>query len=377
MFIGLSSIFPWEGLMMRRLSRRGFTLIELLVVIAIIAVLIGLLLPAVQKVREAAARMSCSNNLHQIALASMNFESSYGRLPPGGCNSPNAKNVNPGAVLANGGPFTGALAFLLPYIEQNNIYTQLPGNYWDLTGTAGAWAYNTPPFSTDTNLTGFLPVCNAQIKTYVCPSDNAQGASLPTDTSGGIVDFGELPYSGATYIDYVLNTPGFGADLGAANYIANGGMQQTLTVNPDAAKFVGPYMVNTKTKLTDITDGTSNTFSFGETIGGNVPPAARTFRYSWMGAAGMGGYLCTDPIFTGQTPPPTGAPNGAFMYNSNHTGVVQFAMCDGSVRGVRKGIPRYPNATDITNGVKPQASSLAFVELCGMKDGLVIDNSQF
>jgi len=355
--------------MMRRLNRRGFTLIELLVVIAIIAVLIGLLLPAVQKVREAAARMSCGNNLHQISLASMNFESSYGRLPPGGVNSPNAKNVNPGAVLANGGSFVGALAFLLPYMEQNNIYNQLPGNYFDLNGTAGAWAYNTPPFSTDTNSTGFLPICNAQIKAYVCPSDNAQNASLPSDTSGGIIDFGELAYAGATYIDYVLNTPGFGAELGAANYIANGGLQQTLTVNPDAPKFIGPYMTNTKTKLTDISDGTSNTISFGETLGGNIPPSPRTFRYSWMGAAAMGGYLGTDQTIA--------LTNGAFMYNSNHTGVVQFAMCDGSVRGIRKGIPRYPTAANIIAGVKPDPAALAFAEMCGMKDGLVIDNSQF
>jgi len=324
--------------------------------------------------------MSCQNNLHQIALASMNFESSYGRLPPGGCNSPNAKNVNPGAVLANGGPFTGPLAFMLPYMEQNNIYASLPGNYFDLVGTGGAWAYNTPPFSTDQNSTGFLPVCNAQVKSYVCPSDNAQDVSLPDPAalSGGPVDYGTLIYSGNIYIDFVLATPGFGKELGATNYVANGGMQATLTANPDAPKFLGPYMTNTKTKLTEITDGTSNTISFGETLGGNAPPSIRTFRYTWMGSAMMPGYLATDKIFTGETPSSAGGvPNGAFMYGSNHSGVVQFAMCDGSVRGIRKGIPRYPSAGNITAGVKPDPGALAFVELCGMKDGLVIDNSQF
>jgi prepilin-type N-terminal cleavage/methylation domain-containing protein len=359
--------------------RRGFTLIELLVVIAIIAVLVGLLLPAVQKVREAAARMSCQNNLKQIALASMNFESGNGRLPPGGCNSPNAVNVNPAAVLANGGPFTGALAFLLPYMEQNNIYNQLPGGYWNLTGTSGAWAYNTPPFSTDQNATGFLPVCNSQIKSYTCPSDNAQSATLPAPStlSGGPADFAQLIFSGNIYIDFVLATPGFGAELGVTNYVANGGMQATLTTNPAAPQYVGPYMTNTKTKIADIIDGTSNTFSFGETLGGNAAPSPRNFVYTWMGSAMMCGFLCTDNNYNGSIPG-LATIEGQFMYGSNHTGIVQFAMCDGSVRGIPKGITRYPTSAQVTAGTPlPTAQTLAFIQMCGLKDGQVINSSQF
>src|SRR5215471_13376093 len=99
-----------------RQRRPGFTLIELLVVIAIIAVLIGLLLPAVQKIREAANRLKCSNNLKQMGLAAMNFESTFGYLPP----QHGTVNVN-GAVYSND---ASPQALMLPYIEQSNKYNQ-------------------------------------------------------------------------------------------------------------------------------------------------------------------------------------------------------------------------------------------------------------
>src|SRR5205807_159583 len=112
----------------RRRTARGFTLIELLVVIAIIAVLVGLLLPAVQKVREAANRMSCQNNLHQIAIAAANYDSAFNSFPPGLNVSPNSVNANPGWEIPPplGGPYTGVLAYLLPFMEQDNVYNQIP-----------------------------------------------------------------------------------------------------------------------------------------------------------------------------------------------------------------------------------------------------------
>src|SRR5262245_21792791 len=128
--------------------RGGFTLIELLVVIAIIAILIGLLLPAVQKVREAAARMACTNNLKQIGLALHNYESGYGCFPTGG----------EGTNFSGGGAVTSfdtasTWTMLLPYVEQDNVYRQINVNYHYTQNPGGQ-----TPFLT-------------AIKTYTCPSN--------------------------------------------------------------------------------------------------------------------------------------------------------------------------------------------------------------
>jgi prepilin-type N-terminal cleavage/methylation domain-containing protein/prepilin-type processing-associated H-X9-DG protein len=143
----------------RRAKQRAFTLIELLVVIAIIAVLIGLLLPAIQKVREAANRMTCANNMKQIALAVHNFHSNYNKLPPAWFWDPTASGtgccgdwIGPGGNIAGVGSFH---FFLLPYIEQDNVV---------------ALADAAPGRARQTN-TAYQQV----IKTYVCPSDATSG----------------------------------------------------------------------------------------------------------------------------------------------------------------------------------------------------------
>jgi len=335
--------------MVRSVVRKGFTLIELLVVIAIIAVLVGLLLPAVQKVREAAARMSCQNNLKQICLASMNFESSNGRLPPGGIVSALAPaNVDFSPPTA--GPMTSPLSMLLPYIEQNNIYNQMNPDYFNFQSKATFWAYSITPVSGDGNNTGFPAIFNSQIKTYLCPSDDAQTA---TPSSGIIVGW-EIE-AGGYYYDWVLNTPGFGAELGCTNYIANGGYSYAV----NNATYVGPYYNNSKTTLTSISDGTSNTIAFGETVGGTMP--ARDFKMSWGGALAQwtnrGVRNDTTADFT--------------TFSSKHSGVVQFAMCDGSVRGIPKGVA----VRDANNAQTPAYN--AFIYMGGMKDGFVINSSLF
>src|SRR5262245_4832501 len=128
---------PFPGGAMSSLVRRGFTLIELLVVIAIIALLIGLFLPAVQKVREAANRLKCANNLKQIALAAHNYESAHGVLPPGYLG-PVPRGVPNGTAFTNG-QWVCVLAYLLPQLEQDNVYRQL-NVVWDIKQAGTLWA---------------------------------------------------------------------------------------------------------------------------------------------------------------------------------------------------------------------------------------------
>jgi prepilin-type N-terminal cleavage/methylation domain-containing protein/prepilin-type processing-associated H-X9-DG protein len=354
--------------MIRSSRRLGFTLIELLVVIAIIAVLIGLLLPAVQKVREAAARMSCTNNLHQIALAAANYESGYGKFPPGVLVSPNSSQAAavPGYAYDYppvGGPFVGVLAYLLPYMEQDNVYRLIPTDFFNPNTTLPAWAYVGPTYDfNDPNVpsgqaqgTGFgliAAAVQAQIKSYLCPSDNS-GAGNNTLNYGIMDCLAIYPISqgsGLQYFtsgDYVFDVPGYGRELGRTNYLGCGGAYSNVSANdtnPAHARwkpYAGIYYDNSKTKIADITDGTSNTVAFMEYVGALHSPATiaagaaagpRDYEAAWMG---VGYTICRLGIEPDADTP--AAPSHWAMPGSRHPGIMNCAFADGSVRQVSKG----------------------------------------
>ncbi len=329
-----------------RTGRRGFTLIELLVVIAIIAVLIALLLPAVQAAREAARRMQCVNNLKQFGLAVQNYHDVNGAFPPIGMRLVTAGTATVQPFLQN----QSLKARILPFLEQQPLFNSINFSFGMSTGTAGS----SPEDPQGVNTT--LQV--VQVNVFNCPSD----ANIPNPT-----------YNASSYVNNLGTYPAFngGTFSGPAYYLGVFTASTALPNCSGAANLSGMGPVS----ISSIVDGTSNTAMFSEGIKGRNATATSfgngldvTFKLAGSactlgsdqaigiacqaatafgdGERGMqwaryyegrgGGYFHTtlpngkSCVFTGVGTPPN--PYGASSY---HSGGVNVALLDGSVKFVK------------------------------------------
>jgi prepilin-type N-terminal cleavage/methylation domain-containing protein/prepilin-type processing-associated H-X9-DG protein len=284
--------------------RRAFTLIELLVVIAIIGILVGLLLPAVQQVRSAAARMQCANNLKQIGLALHSYHDSYKMFPSGYIDGNTSSLLTPDNDV---GPGWGWASMILPYLEQGNVYNQINFKVTVATGV------NTQ-------------ISQMALPIFQCPADGNQQTCVLWNWN----TYPNPPTTLVAHGNYVgcngwlecFNGAG-GSDTGGGGSAGNG--TDGLS-GPLGSAGQGIFYRNSHTKITMITDGTSNTIMAGERCSTHSPS-------TWTGAvpsAMCPAWMATMPFTAPYTPPasaPVG-PNGSAYDNADYGEALVFSHCN-------------------------------------------------